>query len=88
MPILNDTITVREVVELTEQVKAMLALVQKHNEAIYGNGKPGILRDLDSLKAQLRIVIWLAIAFFVPIISAVIAFVGGLLLNKIEVTIH
>lgn len=40
-------------------VKAMRSQVEEHHERIYGNGQPGLIKDVDRLKQWKKSLYWL-----------------------------
>lgn len=54
-------------------LKAMRAQVEEHHERIYGNGQPGIIKDVDRLKQWRKAIFWwIGAAVSAPVLADVI----------------
>lgn len=63
---IHDDVLVIKQVQATDH-----ELLEKHQQALYGNGKPGLVAEVRQLQAWVRVGIWAA------------AFVGGIFLTTI-----
>lgn len=60
------------------ELKAMRAQVEEHHERIYGNGQPGLVKDVDRLKQERKNLRWWLAAILIPSIAAAADFVRSM----------
>lgn len=64
------------------EVKAMHAQVEEHHETLYGNGKPGMVLDVDRIKQQRKLLAWIIAAVLIPGIAAAAEFIHSVVSSK------
>lgn len=63
-------------------LKTMRSQVEEHHERIYGNGQPGILKDVDRLKQARVNLKWVIATLLIPGLAALAVWLRLALLSK------
>jgi hypothetical protein len=74
-----------ECVLLTRQNNEDIALLMKK---LNGNGVPGLVQRVCDIELKVQILVGAMLLLAAPLIGGVLAFAGGLLINRVEVIIH
>jgi len=62
--------------ENTERTKAIQALIERHEEALYGNGKPGLIADVQSMKVYAKVIATVLSMILTAIIAQLVAYLS------------
>lgn len=78
----------RELVEWIQVTRENNEAVKDLIETLRGNGKRGLVREVDELKWKVKLIIGGILLFMTPVIGLVVSFLWGLWTNRIEVIVR
>jgi hypothetical protein len=81
-------ISQRELIEWIELSKQNSESIKELLETLKGNGKPGLVRDVDQLKWKMSILTATLLLFVTPLAGLILSFVIGLLIHRVEVIVR
>ncbi len=90
-PVSSETgiyISQRELVEWIELTKQNNDNISELLETLKGNGKPGLVREVDELKWKMAMITATLFLFVTPLVGLIVSFIVGLLIHRVEVIVR